>query len=542
MRARALGLLLCSLAAAPAPALAQAPSTDIWLVPLELGGGAPRLGLPLQMTRYQGYDNQPAFAPDGRNVFYTSSQYTADGSTNLFDYDIATRQSRHVTTSPESEYSPTPIPGSSDLASVVVERDSAQRLWRISRKNGKGQVLLERVKPVGYFAFADERTVAMYLLGTPSALAVADLRTGAVDTIARNIGRSIQKIPDQRAISFVQRGADSSLTIRRLDLGTRAVTDVAPVLAGSQDVAWTPDGRIFMAKGNALYQRRPGTEGDWELVMRFTEPGLQAITRLAVSPKGNYLALVSAEPGAPMAANPPRVTPPVIRPTPDRAAVVAPAAPPAAAKPDTTPAAKDMPAAAAPTPNPVIAPGTPPVPRPTPDRAQVVAPGAPVTLIVVRHAEKADTTRDPALSAAGEARARALAVALADAHVTGVITTPLQRTRATAAPLARALSLPMDTVGTGGGLAVHAANTVRLARERFGGGTVLIVGHSNTVPAILAAAGAPKLPDLCDSEYDALFIVTVPVSGASSLVRTRYGAPSADDPKCAATMPGMTKP
>jgi broad specificity phosphatase PhoE len=155
-------------------------------------------------------------------------------------------------------------------------------------------------------------------------------------------------------------------------------------------------------------------------------------------------------------------------------------------------------------------------------------------VLLVRHAEKADpTAQDPPLSAVGEARARALAQALADAGVTAVITTQRRRTSDTARPLADALGLAIEEVPRGGTGPEHAKATAR-AVERHRGGVVLVVGHSDTVPAIIAALGGPRMPDICDSAYGNLFVVLLDGHGAARLIRSTYGAPDpADDPACA---------
>jgi phosphohistidine phosphatase SixA len=155
-------------------------------------------------------------------------------------------------------------------------------------------------------------------------------------------------------------------------------------------------------------------------------------------------------------------------------------------------------------------------------------------VLLVRHAEKADpTAQDPPLSAVGEARARALAQALADAGVTAVITTQRRRTSDTARPLADALGLAIEKVPRGGTGPEHAKATAR-AVERHRGGVVLVVGHSDTVPAIIAALGGPRMPDICDSAYGNLFVVLLDGHGAARLIRSTYGAPDpADDPACA---------
>jgi broad specificity phosphatase PhoE len=147
------------------------------------------------------------------------------------------------------------------------------------------------------------------------------------------------------------------------------------------------------------------------------------------------------------------------------------------------------------------------------------------TVILVRHAERAGPSADdPGLTPAGEGRAHALAEALAAARLTGIGTTPWRRTRLTAAPLARESGLTPLVVATDGGTAAHVREVADTIRARFHGGTVLVVGHSNTVPGIIAALGGPRLPDLCESEYATLFVLTLREGSAPSLVRARYGA------------------
>ncbi len=153
-------------------------------------------------------------------------------------------------------------------------------------------------------------------------------------------------------------------------------------------------------------------------------------------------------------------------------------------------------------------------------------------VFVVRHAEKASQTDpDSPLSAIGQLRAVALAAALHDAGVSAILVTPRQRTRLTAAPLADALLLAAHVVPFGASTPEHAA-AVAAAVRAAPGNAVLVVGHSNTVNAIIAALGAPRLPDLCDAEYANLFIVRLPAAGAPGLVRALYGAA---DPANAAT-------
>ena len=161
----------------------------------------------------------------------------------------------------------------------------------------------------------------------------------------------------------------------------------------------------------------------------------------------------------------------------------------------------------------------------------------PSTVILVRHAEKATTPgNDPELSAIGMQRARDLAATLADAHVGSVITTQFQRTALTAAPLMQSGSLTPIVVRAGG--AGHPDSVAAAVRRRPAGEVVLVVGHSNTIPAIIAALGGPKLPDLCDGQYASLFVVELSGTAPARLIRSHYGvADAADADACSRTMP-----
>ncbi|MDB4886492.1 MAG: Phosphoglycerate mutase [Gemmatimonadetes bacterium] len=159
------------------------------------------------------------------------------------------------------------------------------------------------------------------------------------------------------------------------------------------------------------------------------------------------------------------------------------------------------------------------------------APGASTTIIVVRHAEKAaEPAADPALTAAGAARAEALVDVVKDAGVRTIISTGFVRTRSTAAPAAARLGLTTEIVDPRATDHVASLAAGVLARHR--GETVLVVGHSNTVPAIVAALGAPAPAPICDAEYDDLYIVTVPPAGRASVVHAKYGAASPADASC----------
>ncbi len=136
---------------------------------------------------------------------------------------------------------------------------------------------------------------------------------------------------------------------------------------------------------------------------------------------------------------------------------------------------------------------------------------------LVRHGQKLDDGKDPSLSPAGEARAARLAAMLSASGVNAIYTTQFQRTRQHAAPLARALAIsPVivsanDTAGLLDKIASHGAD-----------GIVLVVGHSNTVPAILRGLGYGGEVKIDEAEFDNLFVLVPKDKGAPALVRLKY--------------------
>ena len=147
----------------------------------------------------------------------------------------------------------------------------------------------------------------------------------------------------------------------------------------------------------------------------------------------------------------------------------------------------------------------------------------PVTVIVVRHAETAGSSRtggDPKLSESGMQRAEALAELLEHAGVTHLYSSQFERTKAVLAPLAEASGLEVESLD---------ADALKEQIERIQalppGSVAVIAGHSNTVPAmVLALGGTPQRterhpqygPMLAHTEYGRLFLLTLPPGSATT--------------------------
>jgi hypothetical protein len=154
-------------------------------------------------------------------------------------------------------------------------------------------VILERVRPVGYHAWADDHTLALFVLGSPNTLQLADTRSGASETLASGIGRSLHRIPGTNRISFVRKISSTEWWIESLDPSSREMKRLIQLPEGVEDYAWFPDGSIVCGRDGRLlwWSGKSGTE--WKEIADLSSSGVKGITRLAVSARGDRVAFVA---------------------------------------------------------------------------------------------------------------------------------------------------------------------------------------------------------------------------------------------------------
>ncbi|HJS75267.1 MAG TPA: hypothetical protein VJ921_13340 [Vicinamibacteria bacterium] len=288
-------LLLLALVQAPqAP-----PGTDIHLLPLTRGLESLRDAKPSPVSTAPGYDNQPMFGPDGVRILFAANH---DGAqTDVFVFDRASGQVSQLTRTPENENSPTYLPegvGDPGGFSVVrTEPDRTQRLWRFDARGENPQLVLTDVKPVGYHAWVSPRTLVLFVLGEPSTLRIANVETGRGETAAEAIGRSLHRIPGTRFASFVHREGTGQVRVKQIDVESKAIEPLVEAVEGSaeHDMAWMPDGRTILMSGSTKVFSWTRGAPDWTEVFDAAPHGLGPVSRMAVSPRGDAIAIVVAE-------------------------------------------------------------------------------------------------------------------------------------------------------------------------------------------------------------------------------------------------------
>ena len=279
-----------ALFAASPSAQQQPPATEVYLRPISGTGSW------VNISNSPGYDNQPSFLPDSSAVLFSSNR---DGKqTDIYRYDIASKALTQLTKTVDSEYSPLVTPDGKGFSVIrQAAADGTQLLVRYDLDGSNGRVIFENVQPVGYHAWIDATHVAMFILGgqgQPATLQIGDTEKGTAEVAAGGIGRSILIRPGG-AVSFMSGGL-----VKEWNPTNKQITDLFPPVEKSQDAAWTSAGTLLMASGTTITEITK--KGDSVTRQpRFTfetgGPAIANITRLAVSPNGQWLAFV-AEPRA----------------------------------------------------------------------------------------------------------------------------------------------------------------------------------------------------------------------------------------------------
>ena len=184
---------------------AQLPNTDIWLVDIVKTNDSISLKSPVNITKREGYDNQPVFSADGKYILYTSIR--EDKKAHIYKYILKRKKSKQFTFTTTSEYSPAFTPDGESVSVVMVEKDSVQRLWKFPINGGSPSLIMKTIDSIGYYCWITKDSLAMVKTSNPPVLEVANPNTERHKVLAHNVGRCMTTEADR--LYYVQKPMDN---------------------------------------------------------------------------------------------------------------------------------------------------------------------------------------------------------------------------------------------------------------------------------------------------------------------------------------------
>ena len=290
-------IILFALLAFPFLVSAQA-NTDIWLLRIDVVGDKINLTQPENITARKGYDNQPAFSPDGKKIYF-SSMPEGTTTTDIFSYDIAEKKIASFTFSKTSEFSPAFVPGNHGISVVMVEEDSTQRIWEFDLTGKRVRNIFPKNDSVGYYAWLNPNSVIAFILGNgkdQSHRLSLIQRNGREKNIDDSIGRGM-KVFNKGA--FYIKMVNTEAFIYYTDLTNTQQLIKAPnksmdMTLFRNKILMASDGIIYAATIEMTNNKVSGLS-EFTPVADLSGYGLKNMGRLAVSPNGKLLAVVNTD-------------------------------------------------------------------------------------------------------------------------------------------------------------------------------------------------------------------------------------------------------
>lgn len=235
-----------------------------------------------------GYDNQPSFIPNMPALLF-SSQRGESTDIQLFDYER--NNSIWLTNSEGGKYSPTVMPDSDYFSSVWLKPNGEQLLWKFPLAEGQPEVIIPD-EVIGYHAWFDEYTLYTFVLGDTFTFVEFDLEENSRTILANNPGRSIHKVPDMNAVSFVDKNDSTTWIVKTFNPETRKIRSLTATPDGSEDMFWVDSSSFLIGQKNELLMWKEG-HGFSSPVPVFESNG--SISRIALNHDRTKIAIVFAE-------------------------------------------------------------------------------------------------------------------------------------------------------------------------------------------------------------------------------------------------------
>jgi len=240
-----------------------------------------------------GYNNQPAFFD--KDILYLTSDWNAQGQTDIIKLNIKAKTLTKVTTTQDSEYSPTPTPDGIGMSCISVPPGQSgdnqiQLLWKypLDRSNG-GKAITYDFENVGYHHWLNRNEVAIFLVGEPHRLIIYNTLNQSITPVDENVGRCF-RMNTRGELVYVHKAAHNIWYLKTYNVTTQKKNIIGETKTGSEDFELLGDNSILMGKGSILYQL--SDTGGWKSMADLKKYGVDKISRLAI--RNNKIAIVHA--------------------------------------------------------------------------------------------------------------------------------------------------------------------------------------------------------------------------------------------------------
>jgi len=272
----------------PFISFAQQAETDIWLFKLSKKEGKYIYTNPLNITQRVGYDNQPAFSSDNKSIYYVSIDSTKQA--DIYKYDILKKTHLNLTKSEVSEFSPTFIPDGKGISTVVVEKDSSQRVWHYNLDGSFNKILFPDIDSVGYHTWINVDSMIYYKLTEPHSLRVVDSK-GKDVWITDEPTRAFKKMNQAHLFLYGVKVKDG-ISYRVYNTILKESRSYGVHSSSNEDFIWNHELGLLKSEGSDILKYNEQNK-QWEILFSFSSLGIKKITRFVFDSKNKQLAIVS---------------------------------------------------------------------------------------------------------------------------------------------------------------------------------------------------------------------------------------------------------
>ena len=248
-----------------------------------------------KISNNKGYNNQPIFVSNDKILFTSERNLQND----IVQYDSSENSLKYLTNTLTSEYSP--IRYKKNKVTAVSLNEKGEQYLRIYNIKDNTFKIPFTDKIVGYYNYSKKirnLIISSVLENNQLVLYTSNLKTKEHTYIDNNTGRSIHNIPKNKfgeeKISYISK-KDSIWNINYVDLSSYNTKTITTTLNNNEDICWFKDGSILTSYKNNLYIFNSKLSKNWKLLCSLEEYGITNISRIAINPDNDKLALVNSK-------------------------------------------------------------------------------------------------------------------------------------------------------------------------------------------------------------------------------------------------------